>query len=68
MGDLGSTPGLGRTPGERKGYPFQYSGLENSMDYSPWGCRESDMTEQLLLILLKLNNYYVMLFNCHLTD
>ena len=32
MGDLGSIPGLGRYPGERKGYPLQYSGLENSMD------------------------------------
>ena len=32
MGDLGSIPGLGRPPGEEKGYPFQYSGLENSMD------------------------------------
>ena len=31
-GDLGSNPGLGRCPGEGKGYPFQYSGLENSMD------------------------------------
>ena len=31
-GDLGSIPGLGRSPGERKGYPLQYSGLENSMD------------------------------------
>ena len=31
-GDLGSIPGLGRTPGEWKGYPLQYSGLENSMD------------------------------------
>ena len=30
--DLGSIPGLGRSPGEGKGYPFQYSGLENSMD------------------------------------
>ena len=30
-GDLGSTPGLGRSPGEGKGYPLQYSGLENSM-------------------------------------
>ena len=26
-------PGLGRSPGEGKGYPLQYSGLENSMDY-----------------------------------
>ena len=31
-GDLGSIPGLGRSPGEGKGYPFQHSGLENSMD------------------------------------
>ena len=31
-GDLGLTPGLGRPPGEGKGYPPQYSGLENSMD------------------------------------
>ena len=28
-GDLGSIPGLGRSPGEEKGYPLQYSGLEN---------------------------------------
>ena len=31
VGDPGSTPGSGRSPGEGKGYPFQYSGLENSM-------------------------------------
>ena len=29
--DLGLIPGLGRSPGEGKGYPLQYSGLENSM-------------------------------------
>ena len=45
-GDLGSIPGLGRSPGEGKGYPLQYSGLENSMDlYSSWGRKESDTTE-----------------------
>ena len=32
VGDLGSLPGLGRSPGEGKDYPLQYSGLENSMD------------------------------------
>ena len=32
VGDLGSIPGLGRSPGEGKGYPLQYSGLENSKD------------------------------------
>ena len=31
-GDLGSIPGLGRSPGEGNGNPFQYSCLENSMD------------------------------------
>ena len=32
VGDLGSIPGLGRSLGEGNGYPFHYSGLENSMD------------------------------------
>ena len=32
VGDLGLIPGLGRSPGEGKGYPLQYSGLENSID------------------------------------
>ena len=42
---MGSIPGLGRSPGEGKSYPLQYSGLENSMDYSPWDLKESDTTE-----------------------
>ena len=53
-GDPGSTPGLGRFPGEGNGYPLQYFCLENSMDrerslvsYNPGGCKELDMTEQL---------------------
>ena len=32
VGNLGLMPGLGSSPGEWKGYPLQYSGLENSMD------------------------------------
>ena len=32
VGDLDSIPGLGRSPGEGNDYPFQYSGLENSMN------------------------------------
>ena len=32
VGDLGLIPGLGRSPGEGKGYPLQYSGLVNSID------------------------------------
>ena len=35
-GDLHLIPGLGRSPGEGKGHPFQYSGLENSMDRGSW--------------------------------
>ena len=40
-GDLGLIPGLGRCPGEGKGYPLQYSGLENSMDCIVLGVAES---------------------------
>ena len=35
-GDLGLVLGLGRSPGEGKGYPVQYSSLENSMDRGAW--------------------------------
>ena len=40
-GDLGSISGLGRTPGEGKGYPLEYSGLENSMDCIVHGVAKS---------------------------
>ena len=40
-GDMGSIPGLGRSPGEGKGYPFQYSGLENSMNFIVHGVAKS---------------------------
>ena len=43
LGDLGSIPALERSPGEEKGYPLQYSGLENCTDSC--GLKESDMTE-----------------------
>jgi len=36
VGDLGSIFGLGRSPRERKGYPLQYSGLENLMGRGAW--------------------------------
>ena len=49
VGDLGSIPELGRSPGGGHGNPLQYSCLENPMDreawqatYSPWGCKELD--------------------------
>ena len=40
-GDQGSIPGLGRSPGEGKGYPLQYSGLENPMDHTVHGVEKS---------------------------
>ena len=48
-GDLDSISGLGRSPGEGNGIPFQYFVLENSMDrrawkVTAWGCKELDMT------------------------
>ena len=51
MGDLGLIPGLGKSPGGGHGNPLQYSCLENPLrlgslaGYSPWGCKESNMTE-----------------------
>ena len=50
VGDLGLLPGLGRSPGEGKGYPLQYSGLDRSMNSVIHGVtKKSDMTEQLSL-------------------
>ena len=40
-GDLGSIPGLGRSQGEGKGYPLQYSGLENFMNCIVHGVTKS---------------------------
>ena len=51
VGDLGSIPGLRRSPGEGKGYPLKYSGLDNSRDCKVHGVAESDTTEQLSLSL-----------------
>ena len=54
-GDLGSIPGLERSPGERNGYstpvflPGEFHGQRNLADYSSWGDKESDLTEQLAL-------------------
>ena len=53
MWEMGSIPGLGRSPEEGNGNPLQYSGLESLhgqrslVGYSPWGHKESDITEQL---------------------
>ena len=67
--DVSSIPGSGRSPEERNGNTLQYSCLENPngqrilVGYNPWGCNESDMTEQLrthIVIIrdVKLNDSY----------
>ena len=65
-GDLGSIPGLGRSPGEGKGYPFQYSGLKNSMDYIGHGVAKrliglSDLTHSNRKELMKTSKISVVL-------
>ena len=54
VGDLGSIPGLGRSLGEGKGYPLQYSGLENTM-----GCTVHEVTQSQT----QLSNFYFHLAN-----
>ena len=55
MGDLGSNPGSGRSPGEGNGNPLQYSCLQNPhgqrslAGYHPWDRKESNTTEPLTL-------------------
>ena len=58
-GDLGSIPGLGRSPGEGNGNPLQYSCLENPMGGGAWWATihwfaESDTTERLHLLTYSL--------------
>ena len=61
--DLDLIHGLGRSPGEGKGDPFQYSGLENSGEYSPRGCKESYTTEGLSLAPNSEISHSVILFS-----
>ena len=61
VGDPGSIPGSGRSPGEGNGNPLQYSCLEKipwmeEPGYSPWGRKYSDTTERLHFLSLSLYN------------
>ena len=64
-GELGLTPGLGKSPGEGKGYPFQYSCLENSMNGGAWqatihgGLKQEDRTERPTLFMCKTDIYSI---------
>ena len=61
VGDLGLIPGLGRSPGEGKGYPLQFWPGEFHGLYNLWGCKELDMTERLSLSL-HVMHYFPALF------
>ena len=59
-GDLGLIPGLGRSPGEGKGYPLQYSGLENSRDCMVHGVTKSQIQLSDFHSLTHLSSAYYM--------
>ena len=50
MEDLGLLPGLGRSPGGGKGYPFQYSHLGNPMDRRAWQATVPGVAETQTLL------------------
>ena len=56
VGDLGSIPGLGKSLGEGKGYPLQYSSLENSMD-----CTVRELQSQI-----QLSDFHLFTYRCGL--
>ena len=72
LGDLGSIPGVGRSPGEAHGNPLQYSCLENPHGQrslagcSPWAHKEPDVTEQLgtehRAFVLAANSCWILFF------
>ena len=72
--ELGSISGLGGSPGEGKGYPLQYSSLENSMDCTVHGVakswtRLSDfhlITQHLYLVSKTHSTYFLVYFSSHL--
>ena len=68
VGDQGLISGFGRSPGEGKGYPLQYSGLENSMDHTVHGVTKSwtwlsDFYFTLYMYLMFSSKWFMCFFN-----
>ena len=49
-------PGLGSSPGEDNGYLLQYPGLENSMDYSPWGQKKKNLQIKTMVYAVQFSS------------
>ena len=62
-GDLGLIPGLARSPGEEKGYPLQYSDMENSMDCIVHGVAKSQtrlsVSLAIIIIIIIISIYFL---------
>ena len=67
IGDLDSIPGVGKSP-KREWLPTplflpgEFHGHRSLINYSPWSCKELEMTEQISLLQLLKNNDYISLF------
>ena len=59
VGDTILIPRLRRSPGDGKGYPLQYSGLENSMDRGPWLATAHGVAKSWTLLSVKKCNEFV---------
>ena len=70
-GDLASIPGLGGSPGGGHDNPLHFSCLEtlhgqrSLAGYSPWGCKESDITERLSTVYLKVVKRVTLICSYH---
>ena len=67
-GDLGLIAVLGRFPGEGNGYPLQYSGLENSMDYIVRGVAKSQtrLRDFLHFCVYTMNSLHYTIYYVHI--
>ena len=61
VGDLGLSPGLGRSPGEGKSYPLQHSCLQNSVDRGAWQATVHGVTNSILFIIIIFKSFLALL-------